>query len=586
MRLLILIFTISFFSVSANAQGAYTLLEESLEYYDNKQYETVIQLLTGVDLPQAQLFVARSHFSLGNIDQTERIAQSLSRSNDSEVAIQAMELLYISYISKRNFDDALRIARQLDEIKQNQRSYFSELASFLSYEDRLALLRSIRDPELRSSIVIDYYDRYPANKARILIETLSRSNRNEDFSKEWLNLASLKHDVHLPHSIRPPIGYVYNFGVLLPSFTDDAANKTISRGLYNGILIAVDEFNRSHPTLKIKLHYFDTGSESRNLRQRVREFVNKNNIDLIIGPLYSNELEDLADLMQDLRIPLFAPLANTARISDSNRYIYQINPSFEDRGRETANLAYNLLGLRRAGIITERNSHAEIEARSFALKFEELGGVVKRMIIEDFASRGYYTGDHTPWFANDQSLVDSTLYVIDTLDVVYAPFTGDAANVLLNLTLTGLEAYNPDYVVISNDEMLFIEHSAQRIRSLDLFFSSNSFQNENTASATNFRYDYLNRTGLQPNSFSYLGNDIANFIVSALGTIGNASDFPIFVNALKPFEGLANSIYFGHSSRNSAIRIFEVTSNGVKLADPREPRNLFSEEDMSSESEY
>ena len=51
-------------------------------------------------------------------------------------------------------------------------------------------------------------------------------------------------------------------------------------------------------------------------------------VDVIVGPLYSEQVRQLAPLVNRQRTSLFAPLANTINLSDDLSYVYQINPLF------------------------------------------------------------------------------------------------------------------------------------------------------------------------------------------------------------------------------------------------------------------
>jgi hypothetical protein len=213
----------------------------------------------------------------------------------------------------------------------------------------------------------------------------------------------------------------------------------------------------------------------------------------------------------------------------------------------------------------EKDTHGELDAKAFADEVVSLGGRVPYYFSEDFAAMGYFVGDRTPWFANNQALVDSTEFIIEALDAVYFPYTGEVAGTLLNLTLTGLEAYTPPYIVLGNDEMIYVEHSSDRLRRLKMMYTSTSYLDESSTATINFRYDYLNRAGINPNSFSYLGYDIGRYYLWAIEQIGNPDDFISFFPALESYQGLSNSVHFGIDRNNEALHLFQVTTSGAQL---------------------
>jgi hypothetical protein len=445
--------------------------------------------------------------------------------------------------------------------------YRNKLIASLSFKHRLDNIGKIRNSDSRRSLVTDYFDRYPRELAVQLIQQLGRYD-SEFNSGSFLSRASnLSNTPKLPSTTEYVPGSIINLGILLPSFETDASNRSVSRGLYNGILIAVDEYNRTHSDRKVQIHFIETEQLSRSSLDQMSKDLESRSIDAIIGPLFSEQVRDVGVMARRLGIPVFAPLANTFERTEQLNHVFQMNPTFESRGESTAKIAFEKLNLRKIGVMAESGTQGQQDAESFVKTFTELGGEVPYLFIEDFAEMGYFVGDHTPWFANNQALVDSTEFVVDTLDAVYFPFTGEVAGTLLNLTLTGLEAYNPDYLILSNDEMAYIDHSSERLSKLKLLYTGTSYLDPSTTDSQNFRFDYLNRSGIDPNTFSYVGYDLGRYFLWAVDHIGSPDDFMIFSSALEPYNGLANSVYFGNDQNNQALHLFEVSSRGTKIID-------------------
>src|SRR5690606_29475447 len=122
----------------------------------------------------------------------------------------------------------------------------------------------------------------------------------------------------------------------------------------------------------------------RNLEADIREYKEKYNIVAFYGPLFSEDVVRLAGLAERLKVPFLAPLANTYNLRNDNEFIFQINPSFETRGTKTAQLAVNELNLRRFGVMVEKGTDGEEDARAFATEVEALGGEIVKFVSEDF----------------------------------------------------------------------------------------------------------------------------------------------------------------------------------------------------------
>jgi tetratricopeptide (TPR) repeat protein len=569
----ILLFILLAVVSTSQAQQVDSEIERALQYYQDGRHEDVVRILKDSDLPQARLFSAKSDYALGNFDKTVRTAGYLLADSNPIFVQEATLILAMAqfqlgdYASAvNNLDNLLESADVvLQSIYDLALSFKKQVVSYLSYQQRLDIVGKIKHAETRRSIVLDFTYRYPRNLSEQLIDQLGRYDSQFNSSLARSGIRDVSQVIKLPDSVEYPTGSIIKLGVILPTFSNDASNRSISSGLFNGILVAVDEYNRTHSNRKVQLLYFSTDQISRSFDSELNKFITDNRIQALIGPLYSDQMNTIAAIATKLRIPVFAPLANTFERNSNTDVVFQINPSFSSRGRSTARIAVERLGLTSFGIMVEKDTQGELDAKAFADEVVTLGGRVPYYFSEDFASMGYFVGDRTPWFANNQALVDSTEFIIDTLDAVYFPYTGEVASTLLNLTLTGLEAYTPNYVVLGNDEMMYVEHSSDRLRRLKMMYTSTSYIDEASSATVNFRFDYLNRAGINPNSFSYLGYDIARYYLWAVEKIGNPDDYTLFFPALEAYQGLSNSVHFGSDRNNEALHLFKVTASGAQL---------------------
>lgn len=550
-------------------------LQRALELYSVGRYNEAVEVLSGSTDSRSILLSAKSYYASGNFTNSATLSMSLLADSNLLLKSEAQVVLAMSLYQQDDHAGALNTLDQLlDSEYSNQLSIRSlatslkkELLTSLSHRQRMESIGKIRSETTKRSLVTDFFDRYPKELATQLIQQLSRYDSKFESASFQRRIDNLDPYPKVPQNPTYVSGSIINLGILLPAFESDATNKSVSRGLYNGVLIAVDEYNRTHSDRKIQLHFIETEQLPRNSLDQVNRKLESLGIDAIIGPLYSEQVRDVSSMARRLGIPVLAPLANTFERSNEMDLVYQMNPSFESRGESTARIAYEDLNLRKIGVMAESGTQGENEARAFVQRFTDLGGEVPYLFIENFAEMGYFVGEHTPWFANNQALVDSTEFVVDTLDAVYFPFTGEVAGTLLNLTLTGLEAYSPDYYILGNEEMAYIDHSAERLRKLKLMYTGTSNLDQSTAEVQNFRFDYLNRSGVDPNTFSFLGYDLAKYYLWAIDLIGNPDDFMIFSTALEPFNGISNSIYFGPDRNNQALHLFEVTNQGSKIFD-------------------
>jgi ABC-type branched-subunit amino acid transport system substrate-binding protein len=96
---------------------------------------------------------------------------------------------------------------------------------------------------------------------------------------------------------------------------------------YEGALLAVDALRNKG--LSIELSVFDTSADS-VMVDRIIDSGALDDVDLIIGPVYSYNVEKVAKYARNRRIPVVSPLASmNPELLRSNPYLFKIQPSKE-----------------------------------------------------------------------------------------------------------------------------------------------------------------------------------------------------------------------------------------------------------------
>ena len=564
-------------SLNENEEIQQNDLQRGLTEYRSNNYQRAIEILSDIDEPIARLFLAKSYYGAGEFASAIEVASPLSQRPPIQIANEAQFTRALSHYQRKEFSLALDLLYFLStdavetSLREESKSLYTSIVDYLSFNQRISILRDNRNINIKTDVIQqEFISRYTSAQALELIRTFERSSTGQS-TEQLANFAQSLPETprELPNLNNIPTGTVYKIGVLLPGFEDDDSDRMVSSGIYGGLLLAADAFNRANSDRKVKLIFKDSEKFASRMGNVVNEFVEGEHVDVIIGPLFSEQVAQLSGLVDRRKVPLFAPLANTISVSGDNRYVFQINPSFEARGRQFAQFAVRDHGASRVGIISERDTYSQIEATAFRDEVERLGGTVVHFFNQDFAARGYSVGHLMPWFANNQALIQDTInYRADSLDAVFLSFSSDVAETLLDLTLTGLEAFNPDYMVISNETMTYLDHSLNRIRRLNMVYADTYFLNEGDETAINFRYDYQNRTGTEPSIFSHIGYDIGMYYLNVLDIVGNPDNLRDYVHLIEPFDGIATTIYFGVEQMNKSLQFFKITREGtVKITE-------------------
>lgn len=102
---------------------------------------------------------------------------------------------------------------------------------------------------------------------------------------------------------------------------------------YEGLLLSIDSLKQTG--LSINLNVYDT----RNDTSRVQELLlnpDMANMDLIIGPIYNQEVKLVSDYSKLHGINMISPLSDNLKLVDDNPYFFQVYPSYEAQIEEFA----------------------------------------------------------------------------------------------------------------------------------------------------------------------------------------------------------------------------------------------------------
>ncbi|MFB6340610.1 LysM peptidoglycan-binding domain-containing protein [Saccharicrinis sp. FJH62] len=102
-----------------------------------------------------------------------------------------------------------------------------------------------------------------------------------------------------------------------------ATDKNGFREFYEGILIAVDSLKRKGQD--INLYTYDTGNDTNQVKQILAK-PELRYMDMIIGPVYTNNVKLVAEFCKTNEIKLVIPYNPADDLTINNPYVYQVNP--------------------------------------------------------------------------------------------------------------------------------------------------------------------------------------------------------------------------------------------------------------------
>jgi len=233
--------------------------------------------------------------------------------------------------------------------------------------------------------------------------------------------------------------------------------QTYGDEIYNGAVIAA-EFYRQEGNRQIKLVPYDTRGEPVNAARIVRGIINSS-ADAVIGPLTSDEALIASAVLNRSELPLIAPAATQAGLTELSRSSFQLSPNIELQAVKMAEYAVRILQADTAAIISSTDIDHLRMSRTFAERFRQLGGEV--IAIEYYRPRD---NDFGPYVRDIKAILlglvmDSTFYIDergDTLDADGIPvsinclYLPGSAN-QLRLLLPQIRFYNLNAAYLGSD---------------------------------------------------------------------------------------------------------------------------------------
>jgi ABC-type branched-subunit amino acid transport system substrate-binding protein len=410
--------------------------------------------------------------------------------------------------------------------------------------------------EILADVISGALGRVDFSKAKTMVNSLKSSlidsNAVDLFQIETALRDSLTYASRYPFQKYSfaPTGMSYQIGVALPSFDMNSDNYEIPQHLYFGIQTAVEEFNANHPDKKAFINYSRTNVDSVQSEDILNHLIWNKDVDVVIGPLFSNVAKSFSDLAEVYEVPVITPLANSDSLNIANNYMFQTNPTFAVQGKKMAQYAVNSLGLDTVAVLAEMDALGEASALAFRHEAERLGAFVQHFFLNDLESDGYDISEYTAYLSKTDTLVPSP-----GLKAIYAPFTGAAAPTLIRNLLTDLEASRSDYILLGSEEWADTDLENTRLPETSIHYTQSFEIRYGETDVEEFASNFRLRFQTEPNQFAFIGYDVAKLVLSTLNRVGNPDLLKQGLHELKNYRGLSGQFGFDNEHINQKVLI-------------------------------
>jgi len=548
------------FSTSAYSQS----VEAGKSLYQNEDYERALRIFTQIDSPEANLFSGKSYFSLGEFSKSKAYLNKVIDSDES-TNIFVQEAKYTKALVLFQNSDFAASLELLYELKSNSRSnpyytraisFYDQILNYLSIDQIKTVFKQSSNVEILADVISGALGRVDFSKAKTMVNSLKSSlidsNAVDLFQIEAALRDSLTYASRYPFQKYSfaPTGMSYQIGVALPSFDMNSDNYEIPQHLYFGIQTAVEEFNANHPDKKAFINFSRTNVDSVQSEDILNHLIWNKDVDVVIGPLFSNVAKSFSDLAEVYEVPVITPLANSDSLSIANNYMFQTNPTFAVQGKKMAQYAVNSLGLDTVAVLAEMDALGEASALAFRHEAERLGAFVQHFFLNDLESDGYDISEYTAYLSKTDTLVPSP-----GLKAIYAPFTGAAAPTLIRNLLTDLEASRSDYILLGSEEWADTDLENTRLPETSIHYTQSFEIRYGETDVEEFASNFRLRFQTEPNQFAFIGYDVAKLVLSTLNRVGNPDLLKQGLHELKNYRGLSGQFGFDSEHINQKVLI-------------------------------
>lgn len=537
-------------------------LETGIRFYEEGNYERALRVFEEIDDPEAILFAGKSHYALNNFLKAKQYLSRIRESSDKLILDEANYTAALADFQLKNFSAALDALYKLNEsspsatVSREAYSFYNSLIDYLTLEQRHNAFNATKYNEVRFDLIEAAMGKIDWASANVLFNKYKNSVVDVDTSAYRSLSTLLKDSVAYAQRYMPdryakaPKGIAYNIGVALPSFEVDAPQYEISQHLYFGIQLAVENFNSENTDYKAFISYRDTKMDPSKAAEIMTDLVWNHGADVVIGPLFSEMAQEMSTLAERYEIPMLTPLANSDQINLDLNYTFQLNPTFAVQGRKIARYAIQNLGFDTLAVIAEKGSLGEPSAHAFLDEARKLDAQVVRYYVEELASQGYDITEYVQYFDPE---VDTVFNY--NIDAVYAPFTGNIAETLINNLLTSLEAMESNMTVLGSEEWETEDLNSRRLPESNIYFTKTFERNTGNTSISDFESAFRLRFDVTPNRFAYIGYDAANVVLETLKKIQNPAYLKEGFKQLKDYKGLIMNVNFDGTHINQNVKV-------------------------------
>lgn len=333
--------------------------------------------------------------------------------------------------------------------------------------------------------------------------------------------------------------------LLLPFSTNRGINTKIAVEFYGGFRVALDSM--INEGLNITLYVYDTKSKSDS--DQVMDILTKpefEEIDMIVGPLYTANLQQVADFGNRRKIPVISPFARSVSILNNNYCVVKLTPSEETVSKKSLQY-FNSFYPDANYIFIDPGSKKDSAVSSYYYS------ALKNLNIKD-TSRMHFTSLKSGGAVSKLKK--------DTKNIIVFPCTKEITvkDYLTKLNKAVLDKY--DISLLGMEEWLeFNNVEAGYYNNLNLHIPTVNFFSYTDSTNFQFISSYQKLLKTDPTFYSFRGYQVACYIVNAWKkfgyALGDCLKRKIECTCPEPYKFVRPDSYSGYENVTIDMMIFE-----------------------------
>jgi len=336
--------------------------------------------------------------------------------------------------------------------------------------------------------------------------------------------------------IQVRIGAIIPLTGLTPSYGEEAENAID--------LARQDALRRGEVAPQIEI--IDNGGTQQKTATAVNRLTDALKVDVIVGPLVSNNTIAAGELVEAAGVPLVSPSATNEEVTRDKRYVFRTCFTDGFQGAAAADFAYDKLAARRAAVlVSSSQAYSMALGESFAEAFKRRGG--------EIVSHMSFTSD-TDDFGGQISQLR-----LKRPDVIFLPaYYEAAAKCVSQARVAGLRA---TFVGSDGwDSPRLYEISGGEVE--DNYFTAHFSPQEDRAVVKRFVQNYSAKYDERPGSIAALTYDATMLVLDAVKRAGSTERDAIrdALEATRDFEGVTGR--FSIDENHNAVKRLVVLKTG------------------------